>query len=125
MSIQNQKNVQKNRKILKNLLMYDKKNHLFPTPNNKQQEPKKKQHPPQQKKLERKKQKKLKFQKKPKKLKKEQPRNEKQTVKDKKSQDYETFFCLSTKTFCFTLLHTKNQCATLKKKNQKPKRIDK
>ena len=34
MSIQNQKNVQKNRKILKNLLMYDKKNHLSPTPNN-------------------------------------------------------------------------------------------
>lgn len=32
----------KNRKILKNLLMYDKKNHLSPTPNNKQQEQPKK-----------------------------------------------------------------------------------
>merc|ERR1711956_37150 len=53
MSIQNQKNVQKNRKILKNLLMYDKKNHLSPTPNNNKNNPKK--HPPQQKKLERKK----------------------------------------------------------------------
>jgi hypothetical protein len=54
MSIQNQKNVQKNRKILKNLLMYDKKNHLSPTPNNnKKNNPKK--HPPRKKKLERKK----------------------------------------------------------------------
>jgi len=60
MSIQNQKNVQKNRKILKNLLMYDKKNHLSPTPNNNNKNPKK--HPPRKKKLERKK--KLKFQKK-------------------------------------------------------------
>lgn len=41
MSIQNQKNVQKNRKILKNLLMYDKKNHLSPTPNNNKNNPKK------------------------------------------------------------------------------------
>ena len=41
MSIQNQKNVQKNRKILKNLLMYDKKNHLSPTPNNNNKNPKK------------------------------------------------------------------------------------
>lgn len=53
MSIQNQKNVQKNRKILKNLLMYDKKNHLSPTPNNNNKNPKK--HPPRKKKLERKK----------------------------------------------------------------------
>jgi len=30
MSIQNQKNVQKNRKILKNLLMYDKKKFFLP-----------------------------------------------------------------------------------------------
>jgi len=52
MSIQNQKNVQKNRKILKNLLMYDKKNHLSPTPNNNNKNPKKTQAP---KKLERKK----------------------------------------------------------------------
>lgn len=41
MSIQNQKNVQKNRKILKNLLMYDKKNHLSPTLNNNKNNPKK------------------------------------------------------------------------------------
>jgi len=41
MSIQNQKNVQKNRKILKNLLMYDKKNPLSPTPNNNKNNPKK------------------------------------------------------------------------------------
>jgi len=60
MSIQNQKNVQKNRKILKNLLMYDKKNHLSPTPNNNKNNPKKTPSPT--KKLERKK--KLKFQKK-------------------------------------------------------------
>lgn len=53
MSIQNQKNVQKNRKILKNLLMYDKKNHLSPTLNNNKNNPKK--HPPRKKKLERKK----------------------------------------------------------------------
>ena len=52
MSIQNQKNVQKNRKILKNLLMYDKKNHLSPTPNN-NNNPKKTPSP--KKKLERKK----------------------------------------------------------------------
>ena len=52
MSIQNQKNVQKNRKILKNLLMYDKKNHLSPTPNNNNKNPKK---IPSPKKLERKK----------------------------------------------------------------------
>ena len=52
MSIQNQKNVQKNRKILKNLLMYDKKNHLSPTPNNNNKNPKK---TPAPKKLERKK----------------------------------------------------------------------
>lgn len=49
----------------------------------------------------RKEKKKLKFQKNLK----EQPRKEKQIVKIK-SQDYETFFCLS-KTFCFTLLHIK------------------
>lgn len=49
MSIQNQKNVQKNRKILKNLLMYDKKNHLSPTPNNNNKNPKK--HPPRKKKV--------------------------------------------------------------------------
>jgi len=60
MSIQNQKNVQKNRKILKNLLMYDKKNHLSPTPNNNNKNPKK--HPPRKKKVR--KEKKLKFQKK-------------------------------------------------------------
>lgn len=54
MSIQNQKNVQKNRKILKNLLMYDKKNHLSPTPNNNNKNNPKK-HPPRKKKLERKK----------------------------------------------------------------------
>merc|ERR1711956_117880 len=60
MSIQNQKNVQKNRKILKNLLMYDKKNLLSPTPNNNKNNPKKTPSPT--KKLERKK--KLKFQKK-------------------------------------------------------------
>jgi len=60
MSIQNQKNVQKNRKILKNLLMYDKKNHLSPTPNNNNNKNPKK--TPSPKKLERKK--KLKFQKK-------------------------------------------------------------
>ena len=53
MSIQNQKNVQKNRKILKNLLMYDKKNHLSPTPNNNKNNPKKTPSP--KKKLERKK----------------------------------------------------------------------
>lgn len=53
MSIQNQKNVQKNRKILKNLLMYDKKNHLSPTPNNNKNNPKKTPSPT--KKLERKK----------------------------------------------------------------------
>jgi hypothetical protein len=52
------------------------------------------------KKLERKKKAEI-----PEKTKKEQPRKEKQTVKIK-SQDYETFFCLS-KTFCFTLLHIK------------------
>lgn len=52
MSIQNQKNVQKNRKILKNLLMYDKKNHLSPTPNNNKNNPKK--HPPRKKKKVRK-----------------------------------------------------------------------
>merc|ERR1712203_1342946 len=46
MSIQNQKNV----KILKNLLMYDKKNHLSPTPNNNKNNPKKKKNPPQKKK---------------------------------------------------------------------------
>lgn len=59
MSIQNQKNVQKNRKILKNLLMYDKKN-SFSHPEQ-QEQPKKTPSPT--KKLERKK-KKLKFQKK-------------------------------------------------------------
>jgi hypothetical protein len=52
MSIQNQKNVQKNRKILKNLLMYDKKNSFSHT---EQQEQPKKNTLPQQKKLERKK----------------------------------------------------------------------
>lgn len=54
MSIQNQKNVQKNRKILKNLLMYDKKNHLSPTPNNNNKNNPKKTPSP-KKKLERKK----------------------------------------------------------------------
>lgn len=53
MSIQNQKNVQKNRKILKNLLMYDKKNHLSPTLNNNNNKNPKKNTLP--KKLERKK----------------------------------------------------------------------
>lgn len=55
MSIQNQKNVQKNRKILKNLLMYDKKNHLSPTPNNNNKNNPKKNTLPEKKKLERKK----------------------------------------------------------------------
>merc|ERR1739844_284790 len=41
MGIQNQKNVQKNRKILKNLLMYDKKKSSFSHPKQQQQEPKK------------------------------------------------------------------------------------
>merc|ERR1712008_352729 len=41
MSIQNKKMYKKNRKILKNLLMYDKKNHLSPTPNNNKNNPKK------------------------------------------------------------------------------------
>merc|ERR1711934_1123073 len=58
MSIQNQKNVQKNRKILKNLLMYDKKNHLSPTPNNNNNKNPKKTPSPKKKKLERKKKKK-------------------------------------------------------------------
>lgn len=48
MSIQNQKNVQKNRKILKNLLMYDKKNSFSHT---EQQEQPKKKHPPSTKKV--------------------------------------------------------------------------
>lgn len=48
MSKQNQKNVQKNRKILKNLLMYDKKNSFSHT---EQQEQPKKKHPPSTKKV--------------------------------------------------------------------------
>lgn len=72
---------------------------LSPTPNNKNNP--KKNTLPQQKKLERKKKAEIPE----KETKKEQPRKEKQTVKIK-SQDYETFFCLS-KTFCFTLLHIK------------------
>merc|ERR1712008_393617 len=116
MSIQNQKNVQKNRKILKNLLMYDKKNHLSPTPNNNKNNPKKTPSP--NKKVRKEKKAEI-----PEKTKKEQPRKEKQTVKIK-SQDYETFF-LSLQNILFHTLAYKNQCATLKKKNQKPKRIDK
>merc|ERR1712008_556404 len=82
----------------KNLLMYDKKNHLSPTPNNNKNNPKKTPSP--NKKVRKEKKAEI-----PEKTKKEQPRKEKQTVKIK-SQDYETFFCLS-KTFCFTLLHIK------------------
>merc|ERR1711956_110675 len=108
MSIQNQKNVQKNRKILKNLLMYDKKNHLSPTPKNKKNN------------LPNKKVRKEKKAEIPEKNEKEQPRKEKQTVKIK-SQDYETFFCLS-KTFCFTLLHIKINAPRKKKKPPQKKK---
>merc|ERR1712008_607266 len=55
----------------------------------------------------------------PEKTKKEQPRKEKQTVKIK-SQDYETFFCLS-KTFCFTLLHKKSMRHVKKEKSKTQK----
>merc|ERR1712203_577469 len=55
----------------------------------------------------------------PVKNKKEQPRKEKQTVKIK-SQDYETFFCLS-KTFCFTLLHIKINAHVKKEKSKTQK----
>ena len=79
MSIQNQKNVQKNRKILKNLLMYDKKNHLSPTQNNNNNKNPKK--TPAPKKIERKK----KAEKPEKKNQKEQPKKEKQKKKKKKS----------------------------------------
>jgi len=76
MSIQNQKNVQKNRKILKNLLMYDKKNSFSHT---EQQEQPKKKHPPPTKKVRKEKKAEIPENE----TKKEQPRKEKQTVKDK------------------------------------------
>lgn len=95
--------------------MYDKKNHLSPTPNN-NKNPKK--HPPRKKKLERKK--KLKFQKK--KLK--GTAQKRKTNRKNKITGLWNFF-LSLQNILFHTLAYKNQCATLKKKNQKPKRIDK
>lgn len=118
MSKQNQKNVQKNRKILKNLLMYDKKNSFSHTEQQQQEQPPKK-HPPPTKKVRKEK----KSWNSRKKTKKEQPRKEKQTVKDKITGLWNFF--LSLQNILFHTLAYKNQCATLKKKNQKPKRIDK
>lgn len=103
------KNVQKNRKIVKNLLMYDKKNFL---PTTYKKSPKNKIAPN-----------KVKNEKEWKKSKTTREilklvffdftknGNEKKRIKTKiKSQDYETFFCLS-KTFCFTSC-IKNLCPT-------------
>merc|ERR1712241_1003913 len=106
----NTKNVQKNRKIFKNLLMYDKKNFLSLTqkknlpktkPPNKQLSKKRKRII---KKTTQSKQKILKFR-----LFFDFKNGKKKRIKTKiKSQDYETFFCLSN--ILFHILHIKNLC---------------
>lgn len=96
--------------------MYDKKNSFSHT---EQQEQPKKKHPPPTKKVRKEKKAEIPE----KETKKEQPRKEKQTVKDKITGLWNFF--LSLQNILFHTLAYKNQCATLKKKNQKPKRIDK
>merc|ERR1711971_1104858 len=104
----------KNRKIVKNLLMYDKKNFLPPPPHKKS--PKKQNRPKQQSK------KRKRMKKNPKQPEKNseaslfdfQNGKEKKRIKTKiKSQDYETFFV--SPNILFHILHIKNLCPTLRK----------
>jgi len=96
--------------------MYDKKNHLSPTPNNNNKNPKKTPSPKKKVRKEKKAEipeKKLKG-----------TAQKRKTNRKNKITGLWNFF-LSLQNILFHTLAYKNQCATLKKKNQKPKRIDK
>jgi len=97
--------------------MYDKKNHLSPTPNNNNKNNPKKNTLPEKKVRKEKKswnsRKKLKG-----------TAQKRKTNRKNKITGLWNFF-LSLQNILFHTLAYKNQCATLKKKNQKPKRIDK
>lgn len=95
--------------------MYDKKNHLSPTPNNNNKNPKKNTLPEKVRKEKKAEipEKKLKG-----------TAQKRKTNRKNKITGLWNFF-LSLQNILFHTLAYKNQCATLKKKNQKPKRIDK